>query len=304
MAMAQFWNPTYSCFAFRKVDLVPIVEEYTTLHSCPNIQVCKAYYRVANVPTFVKKLINITGMSEQWVTARIQQKEDNKCIPWISLRDLILAHPDVKKKVDTHWMKRLAIGLRTTPEYNGWFNKRINDNIPGSSLEGARSMEEYLQVVPSELEIIRNWRLRNYKKGKNKAEEDLDSLKTDYKKLCLSMRTTELGKTSEQWRQEIQEEKIKADRWERRCQEAQTRNEALEKRLSKAQDEKIRLKARIAELEKSLHQHRSHNSVMKLKASLDKTEELKRKVQELEIALQNSELRIEFLEASNKRCNE
>ncbi|MBA0880616.1 hypothetical protein Goshw_019932 [Gossypium schwendimanii] len=32
------------------------------------------------------------------------------------------------------------------------------------------------------------------KKGKNKAEEDLDSLKIDYKKLCLSMRTAGLGK--------------------------------------------------------------------------------------------------------------
>ncbi|MBA0673115.1 hypothetical protein Goklo_024942, partial [Gossypium klotzschianum] len=41
------------------------------------------------------------------------------------------------------------------------------------------------------------------KKGKTKAEEDLDSLKTDYKKLRLSMRTTGLGKTSEQWRKEI-----------------------------------------------------------------------------------------------------
>ncbi|MBA0638190.1 hypothetical protein Godav_025442 [Gossypium davidsonii] len=33
--------------------------------------------------------------------------------------------------------------------------------------------------------------------GKTKAEEDLDSLKTDYKKLLLSMRTTGLGKTLE-----------------------------------------------------------------------------------------------------------
>ncbi|MBA0783409.1 hypothetical protein Gotri_001127 [Gossypium trilobum] len=35
------------------------------------------------------------------------------------------------------------------------------------------------------------------RKGKTKAEEDLDSLKTDYKKLRLSMRTAGLGKTSE-----------------------------------------------------------------------------------------------------------
>ncbi|MBA0880088.1 hypothetical protein Goshw_005510, partial [Gossypium schwendimanii] len=50
------------------------------------------------------------------------------------------------------------------------------------------------------------------RKGKSKAEEDLNSLKTDYKKLLLSMRTTGLRKTSEQWRQEIREEKGKADR--------------------------------------------------------------------------------------------
>ncbi|MBA0880301.1 hypothetical protein Goshw_015434 [Gossypium schwendimanii] len=54
------------------------------------------------------------------------------------------------------------------------------------------------------------------RKGKAKAEEDLDSLKTDYKKLCLSMRTVGLGKTSEQWREKIQEEKNKADRWEKK----------------------------------------------------------------------------------------
>ncbi|MBA0834233.1 hypothetical protein Goarm_006606 [Gossypium armourianum] len=36
------------------------------------------------------------------------------------------------------------------------------------------------------------------RKGKNKAKEDFDSLKIDYKKLHLSMRTVGLGKTSKQ----------------------------------------------------------------------------------------------------------
>ncbi|KAH1083694.1 hypothetical protein J1N35_023455, partial [Gossypium stocksii] len=95
-----FWNPAYNCFTFGEVDLIPTLEEYTTLLRCPRIRGNKAYFRPANVPTFVKKLMSITGMSEQWVTARIQQKGDGKCIPWASLRDLILAHPDVKRKVD------------------------------------------------------------------------------------------------------------------------------------------------------------------------------------------------------------
>ncbi|MBA0637730.1 hypothetical protein Godav_029131 [Gossypium davidsonii] len=67
---------------------------------CSRIQADRVYLRTANVPTFLKKLINITGMSEQWVAAQIKQKGDSKCTLWKNLRDLILAHPDAKKKVD------------------------------------------------------------------------------------------------------------------------------------------------------------------------------------------------------------
>ncbi|MBA0673214.1 hypothetical protein Goklo_025051 [Gossypium klotzschianum] len=63
-ALAQFWNSAYSCFTFGNVDLVPSVEEYTTLLRCPEIQADKAYSRAVNALTSVKKLMNITGMSE------------------------------------------------------------------------------------------------------------------------------------------------------------------------------------------------------------------------------------------------
>ncbi|KAH1108446.1 hypothetical protein J1N35_012214 [Gossypium stocksii] len=53
---------------------MPTVEEYTTLLRYPKIQADKAYSRAACVPTFWKKLMNITGMSEQWIAARIKQK--------------------------------------------------------------------------------------------------------------------------------------------------------------------------------------------------------------------------------------
>ncbi|MBA0876389.1 hypothetical protein Goshw_000601 [Gossypium schwendimanii] len=60
----------------------------------------RVYSRAINVPTFLKKLMSITGMSEQWVAARIKQKGDSKCIPWKSLKDLILTHPDVRKRLN------------------------------------------------------------------------------------------------------------------------------------------------------------------------------------------------------------
>ncbi|MBA0672818.1 hypothetical protein Goklo_024354 [Gossypium klotzschianum] len=99
-ALARFLNPTNSCFTFEKVDLLPTVEEYMALLRCSKIQVDRAYSRTINVPTFLKKLMNITEISEQWVTAQIKQKRISKCIPWKNLKDLILAHLDTKKKVD------------------------------------------------------------------------------------------------------------------------------------------------------------------------------------------------------------
>ncbi|MBA0671908.1 hypothetical protein Goklo_023944 [Gossypium klotzschianum] len=62
-ALAQFWNPAYSCFTFGGGDLVPTVEEYMTLLRCSKIQVDRVYSRAVNVPTFLKKLINITEMT-------------------------------------------------------------------------------------------------------------------------------------------------------------------------------------------------------------------------------------------------
>ncbi|MBA0753588.1 hypothetical protein Gogos_020417 [Gossypium gossypioides] len=124
-ALTQFWNPAYSCFTFGKVDLVPTIEEYTTLLRCPRIQVDKAYSKATNVPTCLKKLMCITGMSEQWVAARIKQKGDSKCLPWKNLRDLILAHPDVKKRVDIFALS--IYGLVIFPKALGHVDEAASD---------------------------------------------------------------------------------------------------------------------------------------------------------------------------------
>ncbi|MBA0788493.1 hypothetical protein Gotri_026907, partial [Gossypium trilobum] len=203
---------------------------------------------------------------------------------------------DYKKKIcemtnawkQIHQMKRFSVGPMTTPEYNDWWDRRVNDNIPKPSRENSQPIEEHLRVVPSELEIIKqdfekrnaelekkieqmkeekvNLRLdadvqkleaERLRKGKAKAEEDLYSLKTDYKKLRLSMRTAGLGKTSE-----------------------------------------------VTKLEGSLHRHRNQNSVMELRASLNRIEEMKVRIEELETTLRNCEIRIECLEANEDRQNE
>ncbi|MFQ6653244.1 hypothetical protein Gotur_024739 [Gossypium turneri] len=65
----------------QEVDLVPTIKEYMALLRCSKILVDKVYLKAVNTPTFLKRLMNITGISEQWVTARIKQKGDSKCIP-------------------------------------------------------------------------------------------------------------------------------------------------------------------------------------------------------------------------------
>ncbi|MFQ6652633.1 hypothetical protein Gotur_024402 [Gossypium turneri] len=110
-------------------------------------------------------------------------------------------------------MKRLAVGLITTPEYIELWGRRINDSISRPSQGDSQSVTKHPQVVPSELEIIKqdfkrknaelekkieqmeeekmNLRLgmdvqkletEKLRKEKNKAEGDLDNLKTNLSK--------------------------------------------------------------------------------------------------------------------------
>ncbi|XP_016748291.1 myosin heavy chain, clone 203-like [Gossypium hirsutum] len=209
-------------------------------------------------------------------------------------------------------MKKFAANPMTTPEYDRWRDHRINNNIPSLDQGNLRSIEEHLKVIPSELEIIRQdferkslelekrieqleeekmqlgldvdvqkLEAERLRKGENNAEEDLDSLKTDYKKLRRSMRTAGLGKTSEQWQQEVKEEQSKANQWEEKFRDAQAREGALKRSLVEVQNEKEGLRIRVSELERSLYQYHSRNSAIELKSSQNRIEELKENIEEL-----------------------
>ncbi|MBA0636552.1 hypothetical protein Godav_022002 [Gossypium davidsonii] len=69
--------------------------------------------------------MNITRISEQWVTAWIKQKGDSKCNPWKNLKDLILAHPDTKKRVDVFALS--IYGLVVFPKALGHVDEAITD---------------------------------------------------------------------------------------------------------------------------------------------------------------------------------
>ncbi|MBA0730340.1 hypothetical protein Golax_022950 [Gossypium laxum] len=95
--------------------------------------------------------MSIIGMSEQWVTARIKQKGDNKCILWKNLRDLILAHLDVKKRVDIFALS--IYGLVIFPKALGHVDEAVSDlfdrldngvtPVPAILAETFRSLNNY-----------------------------------------------------------------------------------------------------------------------------------------------------------------
>ncbi|KAG8500869.1 hypothetical protein CXB51_002881 [Gossypium anomalum] len=469
-ALAQFWNPAYSCFSFGEVDLVPTVEEYTALLRCPRFQgECKCISwdalkglilthpdeakrvdvfalslyglmvfpralgyvdeattdlfhrlskRVTSVPAILAETFRSLGTCRKagagrfvgcaqlllawfyshfwlidkvvcWVffedysplkdiiasTRRVDVPEEN----WIALlqnlqsndfewRALwmipgeILYHcgsfdwvpllgiwgaigyasllvlrqfglrqfvpathgltqsefayrgADYKKRageISSTWnktcrLKGVAIGLATTPEYVEWRGRMINDSIPEPNMEGARPMEEYLQVIPSELEImkqeferkilelekriakleeekmylsldidVQKMEVEKERKEKRKIEEDRDDLKEHYKKAQVSLRRAKIRGSSDQLQKQVQEGKARAEYWEKKFQEMQLRNLALE-------GENKGLKSKITELGRSLRWHRNHDSTVEIKELKSKVEDLKAELQEEE----------------------
>ncbi|MBA0753920.1 hypothetical protein Gogos_019890 [Gossypium gossypioides] len=109
-------------------------------------------------------------LEEKWmaILQNLQEKDIGCRAPWLLPDEILYRCGDFEwvhllgiwgaigyGPLLTRRMKRLAVGPMTTPEYNEWWVKRINDNIPKLSQGNSQSIKEYLLVVPSELEIIR-----------------------------------------------------------------------------------------------------------------------------------------------------
>ncbi|MFQ6663458.1 hypothetical protein Gotur_030984 [Gossypium turneri] len=111
-------------------------------------------------------------------------------------------------------------------------------------------------ILDIDVQKLETEKLRN---EKNKAEEELGSLKTDYKKLCLSMRTAGLGKMSEQWVIVL----------ERSLRQYRNQNSAIELKASLSKIEEM--KQRIEELETALQN--CENRIKHLEANENRNKE-------------------------------
>ncbi|MBA0577247.1 hypothetical protein Golob_023957, partial [Gossypium lobatum] len=283
--LAQYWNPTYSCFTFKKVDLILTIEEYIALLHCLKIQIDKIYSKATNVPTFLNKLMNITGMSKQWIIAQIKQKEDCKCIPLRSLRDLILAHPDMKKKVDVFALS--IYGLVVFPKALGYVDERAGEGrFIGCAqllLSWFRShfwrvekvsyrvfSEDYsplkeLVATPRDFDwvlLLGIWEAVGYAplfgdNYKNKIREMYNTWNQTHRMKRFTVRPMTTPEYYKWWSKELMI--ISLGRVKKNFHDTRVWEDALKKHLLESQSKKERLRARVAELERSLQQYHSRN---------------------------------------------
>ncbi|TYH67235.1 hypothetical protein ES332_D06G174900v1 [Gossypium tomentosum] len=82
-AMVRFWDPTYRCFMFNEVDMVPTIEEYSTLLHYDFKDPLKIYWK-QNFD-FRGPLANLMGLPIDVVKARLKDKNG----PYISWSDII-----------------------------------------------------------------------------------------------------------------------------------------------------------------------------------------------------------------------
>ncbi|KAK5825569.1 hypothetical protein PVK06_020421 [Gossypium arboreum] len=163
--------------------------------------------------------------------------------------EFVYRGPDYKRKVSeisSAWNKTCRLKGR---------GRRINDNIPKPNVEGARLIEEYLQVMPSKLEIMK----QEFERKNLELEKRIAKLEEEKMYLSLDVDVQRMEK-------EVQEEKARAEYWERKFQEIRSQNLALE-------EENKGLKTKVTELGRSLRWHRNLDPTVKLK-------ELKRQVRE------------------------
>ncbi|MBA0879355.1 hypothetical protein Goshw_013123, partial [Gossypium schwendimanii] len=114
------------------------------------------------------------------ILQNLQEEDVEWRAPWLLLDEILY------RCGNFDWVPLLriwgAIGYAPLLVLRQYRSRRINNNIPKISQENCQSIEEYLRVIPSELEIIRqDFEKRNadLKKKIKQMEEEKMNLRLD-----------------------------------------------------------------------------------------------------------------------------
>ncbi|EOY08624.1 Uncharacterized protein TCM_023443 [Theobroma cacao] len=95
-AIVQFWDPSYRCFVLNEVDMVPTIEEYSTLLQIDLDNHDKIFWKGQKIG-HRQKLAKMMGTTLEEVNQHLRKKGNNECIPWSFLRSYIMKHQDTEQ---------------------------------------------------------------------------------------------------------------------------------------------------------------------------------------------------------------
>ncbi|MBA0814701.1 hypothetical protein Gohar_020511 [Gossypium harknessii] len=119
--MVHFWDPTYRFFTFNKVDMVPTIEEHSTILHYDFRDPLRIYCK-QNVD-FWGHLANLVGLLVDTVKVRLKAK-NGPCISWSDIRDAM-----EKASSDRHLTLFMfaVYGLIVFPKAMGYVSVKLAD---------------------------------------------------------------------------------------------------------------------------------------------------------------------------------
>ncbi|KAL1149280.1 hypothetical protein V6Z11_A10G182000 [Gossypium hirsutum] len=235
----------------RWIDILQNLREEDVMWKTPWLVPSEVLYRCGSFDWILLPGIwGVVGYAPLLVLRRYRARQFIPATQGLAQSDFYYKGDHYKKKmreISEAWkkpfcMKILTEGSMSSLEYKGWFSRSVNDNVPRPILGVARSLEKSLRVIPSELEVIKQEferknselekrieklkeekmclsldvdvqkiEVEKVKMEKRKIEEDRDDLKTHHKKAQVTLKRVGLGRSSELWQEEIQEERAKAE---------------------------------------------------------------------------------------------
>ncbi|MBA0718034.1 hypothetical protein Golax_005802, partial [Gossypium laxum] len=218
------------------------------------IQTDKAYFRAANVPTFLKKLMILMGMSEQ------RKRVD---VFALSIYGLVifpkaLGHIDdvvsnLLNRLDKRVIPILAILAETFRSLSACRIARERRFIGCAQLFLAWFYSHFWRVEKSlqdeDVEWRASWMIP-------------DKILYRYRDFDWVPSTRDMGSY---WIHPYTGNvRVGSVRWEKKFQDTRVQEDALERDLLESQNEKVGLRARAVELEWSLHRYSSRNSLLEM----------------------------------------
>ncbi|EOY18289.1 Uncharacterized protein TCM_042889 [Theobroma cacao] len=281
-AIVQFWDPSYRCFVFNKVDMTPTIEEYFSLLLIDHMQPDKIYWR-AQKTGHRRKLAKLLGMTTGAISyAPImvrRQFGSEQFVPMTHQLDQLeftYGEPETLKRIEEivqDWKKTCRVDQgRVTDEvttgYHTWHDQRVKNVIHPPKNPSKHPVNPEPQDVLLENELTRKRLEKEMMNMKRRHEDELEEVKKETaRKVLVAL------KERDEWQSKFEEVSVANSSLLARIQELQSANNALQHEVRRQGQTIQELKNDCDMLKTAMEGYKAQARVM-----ANKTEELRREI--------------------------